>query len=370
MKKKELMPAFFAALLLSACQNTPDNIKSNKHSANIDSSEVYVASDHIYDSFDAAYETDYTKFKLPDKTAVSICDPEGVYEIELSYVNGNIDTDWMSSKIDEFQDALGFSIAGKIEKTDDITVLEDNANKIKIERYSRPYFCWEASESGVNTTNIEADNVQLFYLNRPTIEPVESDLSNAADKAKTLADKISGVLGDELDNTISDGYVLKSENDVGYEIEIQKSYKGIGIQNVISTYSDESLFVKGDTLMSYSMQTYVDFDSSFDPQYYIGCDAFKIARSKKIDKMISFKGACDLLEENLADKIDIQFDDIVLMYEPRGTEVDMDELNEAENIICTPKWYFIIDDKQPTGLHAINYVTVDCVTGEIYVLIP
>ena len=86
--------------------------------------------------------------------------------------------------------------------------------------------------------------------------------------------------------------------------------------------------------------------------------------------MISFKGACDLLEENLADKIDIQFDDIVLMYEPRGTSVDMDELNEAENIICTPKWYFIIDDKQPTGLHAINYVTVDCVTGEIYVLIP
>ena len=115
MKKKELMPAFFAALLLSACQNTPDNLKSNKHSANIDSTEVYVASDHIYDSFDAAYETDYTKFKLPDKTAVSICDPEGVYEIELSYVNGNIDTDWMSSKIDEFQDALGFSIAGKID---------------------------------------------------------------------------------------------------------------------------------------------------------------------------------------------------------------------------------------------------------------
>ena len=43
---------------------------------------------------------------------------------------------------------------------------------------------------------------------------------------------------------------------------------------------------------------------------------------------------------------------------------------KADNICCTPKWYFIIDDKQPTGLHAINYVTVDCVTGEIYVLIP
>ncbi|MEO3155932.1 hypothetical protein ABHC51_11215 [Ruminococcus bicirculans (ex Wegman et al. 2014)] len=93
-----------------------------------------------------------------------------------------------------------------------------------------------------------------------------------------------------------------------------------------------------------------------------------MAKAEKIDKMLSFKGACDLLEENLADKIDIQFDDVKLMYEPRGESTEVGE--SADNICCTPKWYFIIDDKQPTGLHAINYVTVDCVTGEIYVLIP
>lgn len=210
--------------------------------------------------------------------------------------------------------------------------------------------------------------MELFYLDRPTYENADSGLLSAADKAKTLADTFSDVLGEELDNVVSDGYIITTDSGVGYEIEIQKAYKGIGIQNVFSTNADDTLFVKGNALMTYSMQTYTDLDANFGPEYYIGCNALKVAKTEKIDKMLSFKGACDLLEENLADKIDIQFDDVKLMYEPRGESTEVGE--SADNIRCTPKWYFIIDDKQPTGLHAINYVTVDCVTGEIYVLIP
>lgn len=49
-----------AAVALSACENTPDNIRSNKHSAEVDSGEAYVSSENIYDSFDAAFEKEYT----------------------------------------------------------------------------------------------------------------------------------------------------------------------------------------------------------------------------------------------------------------------------------------------------------------------
>ena len=257
---------------------------------------------------------------------------------------------------------------GKIETVEDQAQLQDEHNKLKITRFAQPYCCWEASENGVNTADADADNMELFYLDRPTSENADSGLLSAADKAKTLADTFSNVLGEELDNVVSDGYIITTDSGVGYEIEIQKAYKGIGIQNVFSTNADDTLFVKGNALMTYSMQTYTDLDANFGPEYYIGCNAFKVAKAEKIDKMLSFKGACDLLEENLADKIDIQFDDVKLMYEPRGESTEVDE--SADNIRCTPKWYFIIDDKQPTGLHAINYVTVDCVTGEIYVLIP
>lgn len=190
---------------------------------------------------------------------MSICKPDGVYDLELAYINAENDMDWLSSKVEELQSALNIKIDGKIETVEDQAQLQDEHNKLKITRFAQPYCCWEASENGVNTADA-------------------------------------------------------------------------------------------------------------DPEYYIGCNAFKVAKAEKIDKMLSFKGACDLLEENLADKIDIQFDDVKLMYEPRGESTEVGE--SADNICCTPKWFFIIDDKQPTGLHAINYVTVDCVTGEIYVLIP
>lgn len=357
-----------AAVALSACENTPDNIRSNKHSAEVDSGEAYVSSENIYDSFDAAFEKEYTKFKLSEKSAVSICKPDGVYDLELAYINAENDMDWLSSKVEELQSALDIKIDGKIETVEDQAQLQDEHNKLKITRFAQPYCCWEASENGVNTSDADADNMELFYLDRPTSENADSGLLSAADKAKTLADTFSNVLGEELDNVVSDGYIITTDSGVGYEIEIQKAYKGIGIQNVFSTNADDTLFVKGNALMTYSMQTYTDLDANFDPEYYIGCNAFKVAKAEKIDKMLSFKGACDQLEENLADKIDIQFDDVKLMYEPRGESTEVGE--SADNICCKPKWYFIIDDKQPTGLHAINYVTVDCVTGEIYVLIP
>jgi len=51
-KTKVLLPVMLAAVALSACENTPDNIRSNKHSAEVDSGEAYVSSENIYDSFD------------------------------------------------------------------------------------------------------------------------------------------------------------------------------------------------------------------------------------------------------------------------------------------------------------------------------
>ena len=72
-----------------------------------------------------------------------------------------------------------------------------------------------------------------------------ADFLSVGDKAKTLADTFSNVLGEELDNVVSDGYIITTDSGVGYEIEIQKAYKGIGIQNVFSSNADDTLFVKG-----------------------------------------------------------------------------------------------------------------------------
>lgn len=131
-KAKILLPVLLAAVVLSSCENTPDNIRSNKHSAEVDSGEAYVSSENIYDSFDAAFEKEYTKFKLPEKSAVSICKSYGVYDLELAYINAENDMDWLSSKVEELQSALDIKIDGKIETVEDQAQLQDEHNKLKI----------------------------------------------------------------------------------------------------------------------------------------------------------------------------------------------------------------------------------------------
>ena len=175
-KTKVLLPVMLAAVALSACENTPDNIRSNKHSAEVDSGEAYVSPENIYDSFDAAFEKEYTKFKLPEKSAVSICKPDGVYDLELAYINAENDMDWLSSKVEELQSALDIKIDGKIETVEDQAQLQDEHNKLKITRFAQPYCCWETSENGVNSIDAGADNMELFYLDRPTAKNADSGL--------------------------------------------------------------------------------------------------------------------------------------------------------------------------------------------------
>ena len=67
----------------------------------------------------------------------------------------------------------------------------------------------------------------------------------------------------------------------------------------------------------------------------------------------------------------MEFDDVKLWYEPRGTILDAtseDGFDGTKTIKCTPKWYFISDEENG-DFHGISYVTVDCVTGEVEVVL-
>ena len=93
---------------------------------------------------------------------------------------------------------------------------------------------------------------------------------------------------------------------------------------------------------------------------------------------IAFKSTCDILESELAENTNFEFDDVKLWYEPRGAIIDLSDSSVStydahdgnKTIKCTPKWYFISDESSEAELHMINYITVDCVTGEIEVFFP
>lgn len=368
--KKLVIPFMSVALiLLSSCANSPDSIKSNKHES--DKTQVtFVPYDKIYDDFESAYSAGYSKFILPDSSTIKQTIPDGVYNLELAYSNANNSIEWKKDKVLELYSAFNFSFDPIIDADENIALLQVNSEKIKIEPYSRPYISWKESDNGVNSVSENITSKNSYYIDHINTNAIPDELNNASSKALSVCEQVNDILGDELEFQVSDGYIIHTSNDVGYEIELRKSYKGIGIQNLISEYSSDSLFVKGNTLMSFAMQTYIDLDSNFSPEYFVGCDAFTVAKADPLNEIISFKGACDILETELADNMSVKFDNVILMYEPRGTLVEAELSTDSQNIICTPKWYFIQDDVEQTGLHSINYITVDCASGAVEVIMP
>ncbi|MDE6150130.1 MAG: hypothetical protein K2F81_08590, partial [Ruminococcus sp.] len=87
MRKLFISVLLIICSFLSSCAQTPDSIQSNNHKTSLDNKHSYVSVEHILDDFDEAFETEYTKFKLPDKSMVIINKPEEVCDLELKYVN-------------------------------------------------------------------------------------------------------------------------------------------------------------------------------------------------------------------------------------------------------------------------------------------
>ncbi|MDE6149157.1 MAG: hypothetical protein K2F81_03555, partial [Ruminococcus sp.] len=94
MKKQFISVTLITICLLSSCAQTPDNIEGANHKVDFNSANK-VSVEHILDDFDEAFETEYSKFKLPDKSSVIINQPEEVCDLELKYVNSEKSMEWL-----------------------------------------------------------------------------------------------------------------------------------------------------------------------------------------------------------------------------------------------------------------------------------
>ena len=87
--------------LLTSCSQTPDNIQGNNHNVDLNSENNKVSVEHILDDFDEAFETEYSKFKLPSKDLVHIEPPDKVYNLILEYKNKGKNVKWAESKANQ-----------------------------------------------------------------------------------------------------------------------------------------------------------------------------------------------------------------------------------------------------------------------------
>ena len=366
MKKRIIPIPLIAMLISSSCSQTPDNIQGNNHNVDLDSENNKVSVEHILDDFDEAFETEYTKFKLPDKSSVIINQPEEVCNLELKYVNADKSMDWLKDK--NFKLANIFNVTNGNMNTNTFWCnIETDKEEVSMGIFSEPYYCTKKS--------IDWDNMNITewkYINRINLNKLDKEYKDIVDKSVKLTNEVNKIMDGSLTNNPTEFYIKNYNDEKYYDVYLQPSYNGIGIQYISPTYGNLDIFEGNNALMTMSMN--IMYDSNLNLVAYISCNNYTPIKDEAIEKIISFKGACDILEEELASNVSMEFDDVKLWYEPRGTILDAtseDGFDGSKTTKCTPKWFFISDNDEDSNLHhAINYVTVDCVTGEIEVFFP
>ena len=168
MKKQIIITSIIAVVVLSSCAQTPDSIQGNNYNTDLNLNDK-VPVEHILDDFDEAFKTEYTKFKLPDKSSVIINQPEGVYDLELKYVNSEKSLEWLKEKVFKLAEIFNVENNGNAENIGNIGYcLENDKGKVRADVFSEPYYCTK--------DNMEWDlmNVtQVEYIDR--INPEKRD---------------------------------------------------------------------------------------------------------------------------------------------------------------------------------------------------
>ena len=368
MKKRIIPITLIAMCLLSSCSQTPDNIQGNNHNVDLNSENNKVSVEHILDDFDKAFETKYTKFSLPEKSQVIINQPEEVCDLELKYVNADKSMDWLKERVYKLADIFNVQNYGDLKNVGNVGyVLENNKERVRADVFSEPYYC-----SNDAAFIDEMNFVKIKHLDRIKYDNIDEKYKMLIDQSVNCANKINDIFGGSFTDNPMDLYIRDHNGEKYYELSLQPTYKGVGLQCITPTYSNGDIFEGNNALMTMGLDIRFLYDSDFNLDYYVSCDNYTPIKSDPIDKIISFKGACDILEEELASNVSMEFDDVKLWYEPRGTILDAtteDGFDGSKTTKCTPKWFFISDSADESD-HTINYVTVDCVTGEIEVFFP
>ena len=368
MKKRIIPISLIFLCILSSCSQTPDNIQGNNHNVDLNSENNKVSVEHILDDFDEAFETEYTKFKLPDKSSVIINQPEEVCNLELKYVNADKNTKWMKEKLTELANFFDIPNKAQIENVNNENsrfIMETSDKSVDIILFSNPSYHLKYD---LNLTDLILKKSK--YIDRMNSKDRE-EYKTIIDKSVKLANEINNLMDGKLENNPTDLYIQDYNGQKFYELDLQQSYKGLAIQCISPKHPKDGMLLGDNAIMAMSMYSHLLYDSNLNLYFFNGCNNYIPIKEEQIENIISFKSACGILETELAENMTLEFDDVKLWYEPRGTILDAiseDGFDGTKTIKCTPKWFFVMDEEDG-GWHGISYITVDCSTGEVEVVV-
>lgn len=362
---KKLILLLVTASLLCSCSSTgtEGNGDAKKPDKENISDTQYVSYLDMLSDFDEAFEQSYTKFKLPEKESVKILQPTGIYNLEIQSFDADLTEQWHKTTAENLAENLGiFDEYEIVSEEGELSILENNI-RTSLHLSSRVYTIWNDNNDIENPNSFES--VEHIYINRLQNDDMPSVLVTGIEYFESLSEKCCATTGDMLQPPKcykAIHYTFKDNE--WYRIDLQKSFEGIPIRNMICSKGD-ILESRKDEVVSEYFNPYAILAEDGKPIALSVSESYKVLSKEPIDKVISFKSACDLLEKELAPEIDLKFSDVELMYEPVITKTN--ETKQGTEVVkCTPKWYFMIDNPDDFG-DAMYYISVDCATGKITV---
>ena len=197
MKKRIIPISLIVLCILSSCSKTPDNIQGNNHNVDLNSENSKVSVEHILDDFDEAFETKYSKFKLPDKSSVIINQPEEICDLQLKFVNSEKDMNWLKEKVYKLTETFNVKSYADLENIGKTAYILANENEqVRVDMFSEPYYYFSKDEISLNDMTLE----KIEYIDRIKEKNLNKKYNEIIDKSVDCANKINKEFGGTLTN--------------------------------------------------------------------------------------------------------------------------------------------------------------------------
>ncbi len=247
---KRMLAIVFAAIMLSACSEVPENLKTSSREGSDDKpTEIeYISADELREDADKALARNYKQFVLRDGLTVAL--PQEYSEVDFVQAEG------YESRFDETA-ARVFgkdTLAGTAVNSDDFIetsgheplysspsrLIRDEAKQIHINMHSSGFFCFMRSQAFLEPE--PGRTVALFFPQQgddlsKTYE-LDGENVSVADAVSYAEQWMKDNYADlEPDRQLRVSCVVVCQNDMGeycYQIEFEKLYKGVELNNTIN----------------------------------------------------------------------------------------------------------------------------------------
>lgn len=385
--KKLIITIMSLCFVFSSC-----NLSSQNNSVNTKmSNKKFILSDisEIYNGISKDINNYYTKLTIPNNVK---CDPpEKLYELTMKYQNDNKDLNYASERAESLNEI--FCKNNKIQK-DTLSLSETQLDYMTDDdcldytlncSVFGEFNCFNEKTYNDIYNASELNIVKSYYLNRDKSGLKDSYMINNKNfTIENIVESVENFINNDLklfslgiDARVKDIYIVKYDKKYAFKFLLERVLNNVPFLEC-NTMNYEKFEEGTDHFVLSYLEIIMTNNNIFDIIHnYL---PLKLDAKNEISQIIPLKEAMNILEQELADNVHFDIDDISLEYcckqgfhaEDGSTDLTLDNFDSSDKFEYSPYWCFYIDDNDNIAIgneHPRKCLMVDALKGELSVLI-